>query len=89
MQSCKFKPSSVKSKPGKTRVQSLCACANPAPSAVNESVWKLVSNMTQDDICHDVVLCRVMFSGSLSCLLVIPGVSYYPRPLLSCLALII
>ncbi|XP_073668979.1 uncharacterized protein [Paramisgurnus dabryanus] len=54
VQSCKFKPSSVKSKPGKTRVQSLCAFAEPAPSAVSESVWKLVSNMTQDDISFEV-----------------------------------
>lgn len=54
MQSCKFQPSSVKLKPGKTRVQSLCAFAEPAPSAVSESVWKLVSDMTQDNISFEV-----------------------------------
>ncbi|XP_067311201.1 uncharacterized protein [Pseudorasbora parva] len=54
MQSCKFQPGSVKSKPGKTRVQSLCAFAQPTPSAVSESVWKLVCNMTQDDISFEV-----------------------------------
>ncbi|XP_077073859.1 uncharacterized protein LOC143738123 [Siphateles boraxobius] len=54
MQSCKFQPSCVKSKPGKTRVQSLCAFAEPAPSAVSESVWKMVNNMTQDDISLEV-----------------------------------
>ncbi|XP_048012485.1 uncharacterized protein LOC125245782 isoform X3 [Megalobrama amblycephala] len=66
-QSCKFKPSSVKSKPGKTSVQSLCAFAEPAPSAVSESVWKLVSNMTQDDISLEVKndLCIMEFGKHL------------------------
>ncbi|ROJ30524.1 Gastrula zinc finger protein XlCGF8.2DB [Anabarilius grahami] len=67
MRSCKFKPSSVKSKPGKTSVQSLCAFAEPAHSAVSESVWMLVSNKTQDDISLEVKndLCIMEFGKHL------------------------
>lgn len=32
------------------RVQSLCAFADPVPPGINSGLWKLVNEMTQDDI---------------------------------------
>ncbi|CAL8361627.1 unnamed protein product [Merluccius merluccius] len=49
---CKFKP--VNPKPGKTRVQALCAFAEPTPAGVSEELWKLVNNMNQDAVAHAV-----------------------------------
>ena len=51
-QMCKFKP--VNPKPGKTRVQALCAFAEPTPAGVSEELWKLVNNMNQDAVAHAV-----------------------------------
>ncbi|XP_030218994.1 uncharacterized protein LOC115548476 [Gadus morhua] len=51
-QICKFKP--VDPKPGKTRVQALCAFAEPTPAGVSEELWKLVNNMNQDAVAHAV-----------------------------------
>ncbi|XP_051263456.1 uncharacterized protein LOC127367551 isoform X23 [Dicentrarchus labrax] len=46
---CKFKPG-VSQKPGKTRVQALCAFAAPPPPGVKVEFWKLLSNMIQDEV---------------------------------------
>lgn len=37
-------------KPGKTRVQALCAHAQPVPDSVNASLWKLVNEMHEDQV---------------------------------------
>ncbi|XP_056119701.1 uncharacterized protein LOC130097073 [Rhinichthys klamathensis goyatoka] len=47
---CKFKPSDVKPKPGKTRVQALCSFAQPPPPGVTHGVWKLLNAMNQDQV---------------------------------------
>lgn len=47
---CKFKPSDVPQKPGKTRVQALSAFAVPPPPGVKIEFWKLLNNMVQDDV---------------------------------------
>lgn len=52
--SCKFKASGAKSKPGRTRVQSLHAFGQPSPSGVGVDLWKLVTGMMQDNIFHEV-----------------------------------
>lgn len=39
---------------GKSRIQSVCAFAQPVPANVTEQVWKLVSNMCQDKIAEAV-----------------------------------
>ncbi|KAG9275033.1 hypothetical protein AMEX_G9507, partial [Astyanax mexicanus] len=49
MMVCKFKPS-VPQKPGKTRVQSLCAFAVPPPPGIKAEFWKMLSNMNQDEV---------------------------------------
>lgn len=49
MLNCKFKPD-VPKKPGKTRVQALCAYAVPPPPGVKVEFWKLLSNMVQGDV---------------------------------------
>ena len=46
---CKFKPGEPQ-KPGKTRVQALCAFASSAPPGVKEDFWKLLNNMVQDEV---------------------------------------
>ncbi|XP_035812761.2 uncharacterized protein LOC118471566 [Amphiprion ocellaris] len=40
--------------PGKTRIQTLCASAQPVPQDVHTKVWALVNGMTQDEIAHAV-----------------------------------
>ncbi|KAG1933792.1 hypothetical protein F2P79_020338 [Pimephales promelas] len=49
MMKCKFKPN-VPQKPGKTRVQALCAFAAPPPPGVKVEFWKLLNNMVQDEV---------------------------------------
>ncbi|KAL7385829.1 hypothetical protein ABVT39_000841 [Epinephelus coioides] len=49
MMICKFKPGGPQ-KPGKRRVQALCAFALPAPPGVKEEFWKLLNNMVQDEV---------------------------------------
>ncbi|XP_041917916.1 uncharacterized protein LOC121682003 isoform X2 [Alosa sapidissima] len=39
-------------KPGKNRIQSLCANAQPVPVGVSAKLWKLLSEMSQDDVTH-------------------------------------
>ena len=43
-----------KTLPGKTRIQTLCAGAQPVSKDVNKKVWELVNGMTQDEIAHAV-----------------------------------
>ncbi|XP_038147926.1 uncharacterized protein LOC119787925 isoform X2 [Cyprinodon tularosa] len=45
---CSFKPES--SKPGRTRVQALCAFAETAPKEYTDAYWKFLSVMNQDQI---------------------------------------
>lgn len=47
---CKFKPSDVKPKPGKTRVQALCGFAQSPPPGITHGVWKLLNAMNQDEV---------------------------------------
>ncbi|XP_041930278.1 uncharacterized protein LOC121694270 isoform X9 [Alosa sapidissima] len=49
MMICKFKPSGP-TKPGKTRVQALCAFAVPPPPGVKAEFWKVLNHMIQDDV---------------------------------------
>lgn len=49
-QYCKFKPEAKASKKGKTRVQALCAFAEPVPPGYSDAYWKFLSNMNQDKI---------------------------------------
>ncbi|XP_040904808.1 uncharacterized protein LOC121188928 [Toxotes jaculatrix] len=46
---CKFKPGGPQ-KPGKTRVQALCAFAAPPPPGVRVEFWKMLSSMVQDEV---------------------------------------
>lgn len=48
---CKFKPDGTMSKPGKSRVQALCAFAQPVPNRFSDAYWKLINAMNQDKIC--------------------------------------
>lgn len=49
MMICKFKPSGP-TKPGKTRVQALCAFAVPPPPGVKAEFWMVLNHMIQDDV---------------------------------------
>ncbi|XP_020362082.1 uncharacterized protein LOC109908065 isoform X1 [Oncorhynchus kisutch] len=42
--------SGVRLKPGKTRVQAICAHAQPVPDGISKGLWKLVNDMTQDEV---------------------------------------
>ncbi|XP_057716910.1 uncharacterized protein LOC130931819 isoform X2 [Corythoichthys intestinalis] len=46
---CKLRPCEPH-RPGKTRVQALCAFSTLAPPDVKQDLWKLLSNMVQDDV---------------------------------------
>ncbi|KAF3860947.1 hypothetical protein F7725_001202 [Dissostichus mawsoni] len=48
-QSCKFKPEGNRSK-GRSRVQALCAFAEPARDGFSDACWKFLSDMHQDKI---------------------------------------
>lgn len=48
MKKCKLAKKSIK--PGRTRVQSLCASGQPVPKEINDKVWGLVNGMNQDSI---------------------------------------
>lgn len=45
MRVCRFKSGSVNPKPGKNRVQALCAYTAPVPSHISKQLWKVVSAM--------------------------------------------
>ena len=49
-QVCRFKPQCNPSKQGKSRVQALCAFAEPVPHGYSNAYWKFLSNMNQDNI---------------------------------------
>ena len=48
MKKCKLAKKGMK--PGRTRVQSLCAAGQPVPKGINDKVWGLVNGMNQDNI---------------------------------------
>lgn len=50
MKRCKLSQKCTTTKPGKSRIQSLCAYAQPVPEGVSRKVWELVNNMHQDEI---------------------------------------
>lgn len=45
-----FKPQGKTSKRGKSRVQALCAFAEPAPTGFSDAYWKFLSEMNQDEV---------------------------------------
>lgn len=47
---CKLAKQRKAGKPGRTRVQSLCAAGQPVPKETNGKVWDLVNDMNQDNI---------------------------------------
>ncbi|CAI5686492.1 unnamed protein product [Oreochromis niloticus] len=47
---CKLSQKCSTAKPGKSRIQSLCAFAQPVPDGVSRKVWELVSAMHQDEV---------------------------------------
>ncbi|XP_049417425.1 uncharacterized protein LOC125879526 [Epinephelus fuscoguttatus] len=50
MRVCRLKPGSVNPKPGKNRVQALCAYTAPVPSHISRQLWKVVSAMNHDPV---------------------------------------
>lgn len=49
-QVCNFKSQGKTSKRGKTRVQALCAFAEPAPNGFSNAYWKFLSGINQDEV---------------------------------------
>ncbi|XP_078790071.1 uncharacterized protein LOC105358446 isoform X3 [Oryzias latipes] len=47
---CSLKPGTVTKKPGKNRVQALCAFTGPVPSHISKHLWKVISAMNPDEI---------------------------------------
>lgn len=47
---CKLAKKRTSGKPGRARVQSLCAAGQPVPKKTNAKVWGLVNGMNQDNI---------------------------------------
>ncbi|XP_076855742.1 uncharacterized protein LOC143510359 isoform X2 [Brachyhypopomus gauderio] len=47
---CKLRPEDCNAKPGKNRVQSLCAFTQPVPSHISKALWKTLSVMNADEI---------------------------------------
>ena len=47
---CKLAKQRKAGKPGRTRVQSLCAAGQPVPKETNGKVWDLENDMNQDNI---------------------------------------
>lgn len=56
MQRCHLNQQIKGMKPGKTRVQSLCAYAEPVPDSINAKFWKMVLEMHEDEITN--VVCK-------------------------------
>ena len=54
MRNCKLHPKVATSKPGKTRVQALCAFMDPAPDHISKKLWELTSKMAQDEVTNEV-----------------------------------
>lgn len=54
MQRCHLQKQVKGLKPGKTRVQALCAYTQPVPDSVNARFWKLVLDMHEDEVTNVV-----------------------------------
>ena len=54
MQSCRLKPGSIRSKPGKNRVQSMCTFTGPVPSLVSKKLWEVISAMNPGSITDQI-----------------------------------
>ena len=54
MQSCRLKPGSIPSKPGKKRVQSMCTFTGPVPSLVSKKLWEVISAMNPGSITDQI-----------------------------------
>ena len=54
MQRCNLARKGQLTKPGRSRVQALCAYAQPVPEGVSKKLWKLISDMKQDEITQAV-----------------------------------
>ncbi|XP_067297785.1 uncharacterized protein lcorl isoform X4 [Pseudorasbora parva] len=54
MQKCHLSKKDKGMKPGKTCVQTLCLYTAPVPESVNETFWKMVLEMHEDEITHVV-----------------------------------
>ncbi|XP_062381350.1 uncharacterized protein LOC134069402 [Sardina pilchardus] len=54
-------------KPGRSRVQALCAYAQPVPEGVSKKLWKLISDMKQDKVTQAVKsdVCIIRFGEHL------------------------
>lgn len=52
MSRCKLSRKCSQLKPGRSRIQALCAYAQPVPDGVNSKVWELVHAMHQDEVTH-------------------------------------
>ncbi|XP_067456263.1 uncharacterized protein [Thunnus thynnus] len=50
MSRCRLSQKRSTTKPGKSRIQSLCAYAQPVPEGVSRKVWELVNAMHQDEV---------------------------------------
>ncbi|XP_059198023.1 uncharacterized protein LOC131978403 isoform X2 [Centropristis striata] len=50
MSRCRLSRKCSTTKPGKSRIQSLCAYAQPVPDGVSRKVWELVNAMHQDEV---------------------------------------
>ncbi|KAJ0039374.1 hypothetical protein NL108_016308 [Boleophthalmus pectinirostris] len=47
---CRLSHKNYFSKPGKSRIQSVCAFSQPAPEGLHKKVWELVNCMHQDEV---------------------------------------
>ncbi|KAL6484182.1 hypothetical protein MHYP_G00062270 [Metynnis hypsauchen] len=54
MSRCKLAKKCTTTKPGKSRAQALCAYAQPVSEGVNKKLWKLISDMNQDEVTQTV-----------------------------------
>ncbi len=54
MSRCNLAKKCQVTKPGRSRVQALCAYAEPVPEGVTKKLWKLISDMKQDEVTHAV-----------------------------------
>lgn len=50
MRNCKLKTGPVNTKPGKNRVQALCAYTGPVPSHISKQLWAVISAMNMDPV---------------------------------------
>ncbi|XP_051722771.1 uncharacterized protein LOC127497959 isoform X2 [Ctenopharyngodon idella] len=54
MSRCNLAKKCQVTKPGRSRVQALCAYAQPVPEGVTNKLWKLISDMKQDEVTYAV-----------------------------------